>query len=191
MALHEIEFDLPALQFKLMGYPSLKQGQSLALQLDGGVLLPDVAADGWYTVQQETLAPQYFRVAPATYAFSGRIDEAEFIKEDGIETASLMVQCGEIPLRVTCAPQSSGRLPYGTWETRYLTGYSRIVGLVEEDFAVGIGHTIGVTIWSFRRLVLGPGDPYFGQWYETDELPPTPYSHDRILITAHVHRDVL
>jgi hypothetical protein len=62
---------------------------------------------------------------------------------------------------------------------------------VEEDFAAGIGQSTGVTIWGFRRLVLAPGDPLFGRWHETHELPPTPYEYDRVLVTARVHRDVL
>ena len=191
MALTEIEFELPALQFQLMDYPRLEQGQALVLQLDSGVLLPEPSAEGWYAVQPEQIAAQFVRIAPATYAFAGRIREAEMAKGEDMETAALMIDCGDIPLRVTCAPRDDGRLPYGTWETRYLTGCSRIVGLVEEDFSIGIGQSIGVTIWKFRRLVLTPGDPLFGQWYETQELPPTPYRHDRILVTAHVHRNVL
>ena len=191
MALSEIEFELPAQQFQLMDYPNLKQGQTLVLQLDCGVLLPEPSAEGWYAVQPEPVAAQFVQIAPATYAFAGRIEEAELAKGEGMETAVLMVGCGDIPLRVTCAPRDDGRLPYGTWETRYLIGCGRIVGLVEEDFSTGIGQNIGVTIWKFRRIVLKPGDPLFGRWYETEELPPTPYSHDRILITARVHRDAL
>ncbi len=188
MALTEIEFELPAAQFELMGYPNLKQGQSLSIQLDTGVVVPDLAADAWFAVQHEPLLHRFVAVGNASYAFSGQIREAELARGEDVEVGSLLVECGDVPLRVTCAPGADGRLPYGTWETRYLTGYSRIVGMVEEDFSVGIGKQVGVTIWSFRRLVLTPGDPQFGQWHESYELPATPYRYDRILIAGRLHR---
>ena len=117
-----------------------------------------------------------------------RLKQADIVKEEGFETASLIVRCGEVPLRVMCAPQEDGTLPYGTWETRFISGTGRIYGIVEEDFAVGVGERIGVTIWGFQRLVLAPDDPAFGQWYESVELPPTPYLYDRVLVTARIHR---
>ena len=190
MSLMEIEFDLPAYQYELMGYPGLKQGETLSLVLDGGVLLPDPASDGWFEVQKAPLPIRFERVAPATYAFAGQITAAEINREGGEETANLLVQCGEVALRVTCAPQADGRLPWGTWETRYLTGYTRLYGIVEDDFASSIGQMLGITIWGFKRLVLTPGDPVFGAWHATDDLPPAPYAYDRILITGRLHRTI-
>ena len=40
MASTEIEFELSAQQFALMGYPQLSQGQTLTVQLETGVLDP-------------------------------------------------------------------------------------------------------------------------------------------------------
>ena len=191
MALTEVEFELPAGQFELMGYPSMRQGQPLSLQLETGVLLPDPAAEGWYAVAKEPAPGMFVRVGRALYAFAGQIEAAELMKEDQVETATVLVRCGEIPLRVFCAPQADGQLPFGTWETRYLTGYGRVYGVAEEDFSTAVGRQTGVTIWSFRRLKLAPGDPQFGEWYESAELQPTPYVHDRILVTARVHRQVI
>ena len=188
MALTEIEFELPALQYQRMGYPGLKQGDPLTIILDAGVLLPDPAADSWFAVQKEPWPPFFKQVGAATYAFSGQIKEADVIKEADEESATLLITCGDVPLRVICAPQADGRLPYGTWETRYLTGFARIQGIVEEDFVSPLGEPVGVTIWRFRRLVLTPGDAVFGEWHETDQLAPTPYQYDRILVTAHLHR---
>lgn len=183
----EIEFELSAEQYQRLGYPGLKQGESLTVTLDAGVLLPDPAADGWYAVQKERLPNVFKRVAPATYVFAGQIEQAELFKEAGEETAVLLINCGALALRVTCAPQEDGRLPYGTWETRYLTGYGRIQGIADEDFATAIGKTVDVIIWNFQRLVLTPGDVVIGEWRESDTLPPTPYLHDRVLITARLH----
>ncbi len=191
MALAEIEFELPAHQYELMGYPSLRQGESLAVLFDAGVLLPDPAAESWFAVRQEPLAPSLVLVGPATYAFAGQIVEADLFKGDGAETGVVVVQCGVVVLRVTCAPQEDGMLPWGTWETRYLTGVGRLQGIVEEDFQAVVGRPQGVTIWRFRRLVLGPGDPLFGQWHESVELLPSPFRYDRIIVTARVHRDRL
>jgi hypothetical protein len=186
----EIEFELPAEQFELMNYPNLQQGQALTLQLQTTVLAPggDVA---WYHVQKASVAPQFVRVGCGQFAFSGQVVQAQIQKSDDYESAALMVQCGEIPLRVFCAPGMDGRLPFGTWETRTLTGVSPLVGIVEDDFSVGVGKQVSVTIWSFRRLVLRPGDAQFGRWHETDELLPTPYEFDRVLITARVHRPLI
>ncbi len=122
------------------------------------------------------------------YAFAGQIEQADIVKAEGLETAALIVQCGAPPVRLICGPQADGTLPYGTWETRYAAGTGRLYGVVEEDFAVGVGERIGVTIWSFQRLILTPGDVAFGQWHESIELPPTPYSYDRVLVTARIHR---
>jgi hypothetical protein len=187
MTLAEIEFELPALQHEWMGYPTLKQGEPLTLSLDTGILSPDSAVEGWYTVQLEPLPAQFVQVGRAIYAFSGQIRAADLLKAEGVETAALLVDCGAVILRVYGAPQEDGRLPYGAWETRYLAGYSRIYGVVEEDFSTPIGHPIGVTIWGFRRLTLRPGDPLFGQWHESSELLSTPYQYDRVLISARLH----
>ena len=191
MALTEIEFELPAHQYELMGYPGLRQGQSLSLVLDAGILLPDPAAEGWFAVQKEPLAPQFIAVAPANYALAGQIVEADLFKEDEQQMGILLVDCGEVMVRAMCAPYADGRLPYGTWETRYLTALARIQGIVEEDFRTAVGHPMGVTIWRFRRLVLTPGDALFGQWYESTELLPMRYQYDRVYVTARVHRDKL
>jgi hypothetical protein len=191
MALAEIEFELPATQYELMGYPGLHQGESLSLILDAGVLLPDSSADSWFAVRQEPLPPKLALIGPATYAFAGQIVEADLFKSDGAETGVVVVQCGDVAIRVTCAPQEDGTLPWGTWETRYLAGVGRLQGIVEEDYHTEVGRPQGVTIWRFRRLVLGPGDPLFGQWHESVELLPSPFRHDRIIVTARVHRDRL
>ena len=188
MALTEIEFELSPQQFELMGYPHLRQGQPLDLQLQVGELLPEPGAGEWYAVRPEPLSPRLIQVERAAYAFAGQITQADIVKEDELETAALVVNCGVAPLRVMCAPQADGRLPYGTWETRYLSGFGRLQGLVEEDYSVVVGERIGVTIWDFHRLVLTPDDAAFGQWYESVELLPTPYRYDRIVVTAHIHR---
>jgi hypothetical protein len=191
MPLTEVEFELSANQYELMGYPGLRQGESLPVILDAGVLLPDAAAESWFAVQQEPLAPRFVLVGPATYAFAGQIVEADLFKSEGAETGVVLVQCGDVAVRVTCAPQEDGVLPWGTWETRYLTGIGHLQGVVEEDFQAAVGRPQGVTIWQFRRLILRPGDPLFGQWYESVELLPAPFAYDRILVTARVHRDRL
>lgn len=188
MPLPEIEFELTPQQFELMGYPHLRQGQPLDVQLQTGELLPEPGAEGWYTVRQEPRPTQLILVERGTYAFSGQIEQADIVKEEGLETAALVVQCGIAPVRVMCAPQADGTLPYGTWETRYVAGTGRLYGLVEEDFAVGVGEQVGVTIWGFQRLILTPGDAAFGQWHESTELLPTPYLYDRVVVTARIHR---
>jgi hypothetical protein len=188
MPLTEIEFELSPQQFALMGYPFLRQGQPLDVQLQTSELLPEPGADAWFAVRQEPVLPQLIQVGRGLYAFAGQIKQAEIIKDEGLETAALIVQCGEAPVRLMCAPQPDGTLPYGTWETRYVTGTGRLYGLAEEDFAVGVGERIGVTIWGFLRLLLTPGDPAFGQWHESSELPPTPYQYDRVLVIARIHR---
>jgi hypothetical protein len=189
MSLTEIEFDLSAQQFAWMEYPTLKQGQVLTVVLETSILLPDPAAENWFTVQPERLPAQLHQVGRSRYAFSGTIESAEIENDDGVESAALLVPCDNVPLRVMCAPQSDGRLPYGTWETRTLAGCSRLYGIVEEDFSVGVGEPVDVTIWQFRRLVLKPGDALFGQWRETDTLPPTPFEFDRVVVTARIHRN--
>jgi len=188
MPLPEIEFELSAHQFELMGFPGLRQGESLSLVLDAGVLFPDPAAESWFAVQQAPIARAFTRVAPGHYALAGQIVEAELFKDGEAQSAVVTVDCGFAPVRVTCAPQEDGILPWGTWETRFLSGIGRIQGMVEEDYRLPIGRAVGVTIWQFRRLILGPGDPLFGQWHETTALPPQPYRYDRILVTARVHR---
>lgn len=191
MALTEVEFELPAGQFELLEYPHMLQGQPLMLQLETGVLLPDPVADGWYVVTKDPLPERFVRVGRAQYAFTGRIEIADLRKDEGVETATLIVRCGEVFVRVYCAPQADGRLPFGTWETRYLTGYTRLYGVVDEDFSAAPGRQTGATIWSFRRLILTPGDPLFGEWHETPDLLPTPYLYDRICVTARLHRGAI
>ena len=191
MALPEIRFELSPQQFEAMDYPHLLQGQSLDVQLQFGELLPEPGGDSWYKVRPEALAPQLIEVNPALYAFAGQITQADLVKDEELETASLIVQCGVAPVRVLCAPQADGTLPYGTWETRYLAGTGRLYGIVEEDFSLGVGERISVTIWSFDRLVLTPGDAAFGQWYESVELLPSPYHYDRVIVTARIHRNVV
>lgn len=187
MPLFELEFELSAEQHRLMEYPELRQGQPLTLVLDGGILLPDPGASAWYAVQKEALDPGLHRVGPGLYAFAGQISEAE-IEYGREQLAYLGVHCGPTHLRITCAPQEDGQLPDGTWETRYISGLANVQGLVEDPFNLGIGQAVDVTLWQFRRLVLSPGDPNFGQWYETPELPPVPFRHDKIFVTARVHR---
>ena len=184
----EVEFELSAAQFELMGYPNLSQGQPLSLVLDAGVLLPDPAADSWFMVQPESLPTQLVHVGPALYAFSGQIRDAELLQDEDNEMAILLVNCGGVLVRMTCAPGEDGHLPFGTWETRYLAGVGRLQGVVEEDYSSILGENIGATLWSFRRLILTPGDPLFGQWRETSNLPATPFRFDRILIQARLHR---
>jgi hypothetical protein len=188
MALTEIEFELTAHQFELMGYPRLAQGQALDVQLETAALLPEPGGDGWYAVQQPPLTPQMIQVGAAVYAFAGQITQADILRSDGEESAVLVVQCGAAPLRVMVVPQADGRLPYGTWETRYLAGTGRLLGTVEEDFSVVVGERVGLTIWGFRRLALRPGDPAFGQWHESVELLPTPLGADRVVVMARLHR---
>jgi hypothetical protein len=188
MALTEIQFDLSPQQFAMMEYPHLRQGQSLDVQLQTGELLPEPGSEGWYAVRPEPLSPQLHVVGRSLCAFAGQIALADIVKDEDFETAALVVQCGVAPIRVMCAPQEDGTLPYGTWETRYVSGIGRLYGLAEEDFSVGVGERIGVTIWTFHRLILTPGDAAFGQWHESTELLPTPYEYDRLVVTAHIHR---
>lgn len=188
MALSEIEFELSASQYAQIGYPGLKQGEPVSVLLDAGVLLPDVAAESWFTVQPEVLPARFVCIGPAAYAFAGQITEADIVIDADEQTAVLSVNCGIVHLRVTCAPQPDGRLPYGTWETRYLTGVGHVQGLFEDAFKSAIGCTTDVTIWGFRRLTLQPGDPLFGQWHESVALPPLPLHYDRAVVVARVHR---
>ena len=188
MALTEIEFELTPQQFELMGYPRLQQGQSLDVQLETGTLLTEPGHEGWFTVQQPAVPGQFLQVERSQYAFAGQVTAADIQKQEGMESAALIVQCGVVPLRVLCAPRADGTLPYGTWETRHLIGTGRVYGTVEEDFSIGVGERVGVTIWGFRRLILTPGDSAFGQWHEVAELHPTPYAYDRVVVTARLHR---
>ncbi len=189
MALPEIEFELSAYQYELMGYPGIRQGEPLSVVLDAGVLLPDVSAESWFAVQKEAIARQFVNVGPAIYAFAGQIVEAELVTEDDEQTAVLLVDCGIVRVRVTCAPQADGRLPFGTWETRYLSGIGRVQGIVEDEFKTGIGTPTNLTVWQFRRLILRPGDPLFGQWHASVELLPLPLHYVRVIVTARIHRE--
>ena len=189
LPLPEIEFELTAYQYEMMGFPGLKQGEPVSVVLDAGVLLPDASAESRFAVQKEAIPSQFVRVGPAQYAFAGQIREAELVDEEGEQTAVLLVDCGVVKIRVTCAPQADGRLPYGTWETRYLSAIGRIQGIFEEEFRTSIGHPTNLTLWNFQRLVLAPGDIHFGQWHETPELVPLPLHHDRVIVTGRVHRD--
>ncbi len=193
MSLTEIEFVLSAAQYELLGFAGLKQGQPLSLLLDAGILVPDPAAESWFSVQKDPLESCLVAIGPATYAFSGQIQEAELCKEevaDGVEeSAVLIVECAGVPLRVTCIGANDGRLPFGTWETRYLTGVGRIQGIFEEDHSVPLGRSIGATVWGVRRLLLTPGDPFFGRWHESDDLANTPFIYDTVLIKVHLHQN--
>lgn len=183
----QIEFELSAEQFGLMGYPRLQQGLPLSAVLDGGVLLPDPGPDPWYAVQKERLASRLTRVGPALYAFAGEIVEAD-IEYGRSQMAVIVVDCGIVSLRVACAPTEEGTLPEGTWETRFAAGFAPIQAIVEESFASAVGRTVDFSMWGFRRLLLSPGDDAFGRWHESVEVPPAPFSCDRLLIEARVHR---
>ena len=192
----EIVFELSALQYELMGFPGLKQGVSLDVVLDAGLHFPEPDASSWYHVRSDPLPPSLVQVAMGRYAFAGQIKEAEINKvagDEGIDEneAVLLVDCGIAPLRVICAAQEDGMLPWGTWETRFLAGYAALQGIVEEDFSTAIGQSIGVTIWSIHRLVLTPGDPLFGQSFESDNLVDATLGFDRVWITARPHRRTL
>ncbi len=184
----EVEFELSAEQFELMGYPRLTQGQPLSVIFDTGVLLPDPAAPAWFTVQKEPLPQRLEQVGRARYAFTGQILEADIVKDDGFELATLLVQTGELFFRAVCAPNDDGRLPFGTWETRTITGVAGLHGIVEDDYSSPIGRPMGVTIWRFRRLVLAPGDTHFGTWYTSDDLPDSPYRYDQVVVEGRLHR---
>lgn len=186
--LTEIEFELPALQYELMGYPPIKQGHALPVILDAGVLLPDPAANFWFVVQKEPLTHRFEHVGRATYAFTGQIVEADIVRDEEMESATVLIQAGDVRFRATCAPGVDGRLPYGTWETRTITGLAHFQGIIEDDFISPIGESIGVTVWQFRRLLLTPGDAYFGAWHESNELPPVHYRYDRLLVVGKIHR---
>ena len=187
MPLAEIEFALSASQYELMNCPGLQQGESLSLLLDGGILLPDSEAERWYTVRAEPVEQRFLRVGPATYAFAGRIVEAE-IEYGREQLAYLSIDCGPVHLRVTAAPGEDGQLPYGTWETRYISGLAYIQGIVEDSYEIPIGQNTNVILWQFRRLILRPGDAVFGAWHESDELLPHPLGVDRVFVTARVHK---
>jgi len=188
MTLPEIEFEFSAAQYELMGFPGLQQGESLSLALDGGILLPDSGAERWYTVQAEPLEKRFVRIGPATYAFAGQIVEAE-IEYGHDQLAWLSVDCGPVHLRVTCAPEDDGQLPYGTWETRFISGLAYVQGIVEDSYENPVGRNTNVIVWHFRRLPLTPGDSIFGEWHESDELPPHPLGVDRVFVTARVHKE--
>lgn len=188
MPLSEIEFEFSASQYEMMGFPGLQQGESLSLVLDGGILLPDSSAQHWYAVQAAPLEKRFVRVGPATYAFAGRIAEAD-IEYGHDQLAYLSIDCGPVHLRATCAPGEDGQLPYGTWETRYISGLAYVQGIVEDSYENPVGRNINVIVWHFRRLTLAPGDAVFGEWHESDELPPHPLGVDRVLVTARVHRE--
>lgn len=187
MPLPEIEFELPASQYALMGYPGLTQGQVLSVSLDGGVLLPDPGAERWYAVQPDPLEKRFVRVSPGVYAFAGQIIEAD-IEYGREQLAYLAADCGQVVLRVACAPKEDGQLPYGTWETRYIAGLAAVQGIVEDSYEAPVGRTLDVTVWSVRRLCLRPGDVTFAEWQETLDLQPAPYVHDRVYILARLHR---
>src|SRR3954469_11929879 len=100
MALTEIEFELSPQQFEMMGYPHLRQGQPLDLQLQSGELVPEPGTDAWYAVRQEPLSPQLIQVGRGQYAFAGKIEQADIVRAESIETAALVVQCGVAPVRL-------------------------------------------------------------------------------------------
>ena len=82
-----------------------------------------------------------------------------------------------------------GQLPYGTWETRYISGLAYMQGIVEDSYENPVGRNTNVIVWHFRRLILTPGDAVYGEWYASDELPPHPLGVDRVLVTARVHKE--
>lgn len=188
---NEVEFELSATQHEKLGPVTLSQGQPIELTLETSVLLPDPSSESWFTVQPDPITPRFERVSPGTYAFSGKIQDAEIENEDGDQIAFLLVACSNVQFRVICGPGADGRLPWGTWESRYLTGVSRLHGLIEDDYATSIGHTFGATIWQVSRLILTPGDLLFGQWHHGSELTAAPYSYDKIFITSRLHKGTI
>ena len=128
-----------------MDYPHLRQGQSLDVQIETGVLLPDAGSEGWYAVQKEPLEPQLHQVARASYAFAGQIDQAELSKdEDGMASATLH---GALWRRAAAGAVCAG----GRWTTArwhmgdaLSGGLGRLHGLVEENFSTAVGTRIGV-----------------------------------------------
>ena len=94
MALTEIKFELSPQQFEWMGYPHLRQGQPLDVQLQVGELLPEPGAGEWYAVRPEPLSPRLIQIDRAAYAVAGQITQADIVKEDELETAALVVNCG-------------------------------------------------------------------------------------------------
>ncbi len=185
--LPQIEFELSAEQFSLMGFPRLQQGLPLTAVLDGGVLLPEPGPEPWYAVQKEPLAGRFTQIGPALYAFAGQIVEAD-IEYGSAQMAVVAVDCGIVTLRVACAPNDDGVLPEGTWETRYAAGFAPVQAIVEESFTSPVGRTVDLSMWGFRRLLLSPNDSAFGTWHPSSEIPPAPFTHDRLLIQARVHR---
>jgi len=185
--LPQIEFELSAEQFALMGYPRLQQGLPLSLVLDGGVLMPEPGPDPWYAVRKEPLPSRFVQTGPAFYAFAGPIVEAD-IEYGREQMAVMVVDCGIVTLRVACVPYNDGILPQGTWETRFAAGFAATQAIVEESFETSVGRVVNVSLWGFRRLLLSPGDHAFGSWYESSEIPPTPFTYDRLLVQARVHR---
>ena len=170
-----------------MGFPRLQQGLPLSAVLDGGVLLPEPGPEPWYAVQKEPLPSRLRQIGPALYAFSGQIVEAD-IEYGPAQMAVVVVDCGIVALRAACAPNSEGVLPEGTWETRYMAGFAPLQAIVEESFTSPVGRTVNVSMWEFRRLLLSPADSAFGTWHTSSEIPPTPFTCDRLLIQARVHR---
>ena len=185
--LPQIEFELSAEQFALMGYPRLQQGLPLTAVLDGGVLLPEPGPEPWYAVQKEPLTPSFIQIGPALYAFAGQIVEVD-IQYGSSQMAVIVVDCGFVTLRVACAPNDDGVLPEGTWETRYAAGFAPVQAIVEESFTSPVGRTVDLSMWGFRRLLLSPNDSAFGSWHQSSEIPPAPFTNDRLLIQARVHR---
>ncbi len=185
--LPQIEFELSAEQFALMGFPRLQQGLPLTAVLDGGVLLPEPGPDPWYAVQKGSLTPRFTQIGPALYAFAGQIVEAD-IEYGSAQMAVVVVNCGIVTLRVACAPNDDGVLPEGTWETRYAAGFAPVQAIVEESFSSPVGRTVDLSMWGFRRLLLSPNDSAFGTWHPSSEIPPAPFTSDRLLIQARVHR---
>ncbi len=185
--LPQIEIELSAEQFALMGFPRLQQGLPLTAVLDGGVLLPEPGPDPWYAVRKEPLTPRFTQIGPALYAFAGQIVEAD-IQYGSSQMAVIVVDCGFVTLRVACAPNDDGVLPEGTWETRYAAGFAPVQAIVEESFSSPVGRTVDLSMWGFRRLLLSPNDSAFGAWHPSSEIPPAPFTCDRLLIKARVHR---
>ncbi len=153
MALTEVEFELSAGQFDLMGYPHLRQGQPLVLQLETGVLLPDPAAEAWYAVAKEPMPERFVRVGRAQYAFAGQIEAAETMQHDDVETATLIVRCGEIPLASTALHRRMAGFPMAHGKRDIWRATAAYMVWPRKISRWGRAAR-SATFWSFRRLVL-------------------------------------
>ena len=95
LPLPEIEFELTAYQYEMMGFPGLKQGEPVSVVLDAGVLLPDVSAESWFTVQKETLPSQFVRALIVNSGGKSRL----------LRLRGLALELGGVPLGLALGPQ--------------------------------------------------------------------------------------